>query len=187
MHKNRTSNEDMWKHIEVYFAYGGVQAISILVGLTTLSLGCIWTSSALHNKMLLSILRTPMNFFHSTPIARILNRFNKDVHKLDLNLYSTADGHLETTVGLPVLLTMVCVKIPIFLCILAPLLVLFLMIQQFYMAFSRQVKRLNAITKSPVLNSFSIRAYSMEGSLTARNMQLSTTVKTVFYKYNAYS
>ncbi|XP_022702909.1 multidrug resistance-associated protein 1-like isoform X1 [Varroa jacobsoni] len=195
MHKNRTSNEDMWQHIEVYLAYGGVQAISILVGLTALSLGCIWTSSALHNKMLLSILRAPMNFFDSTPTGRILNRFSRDVDELDLNLYSTADGYLETTVGLTILLTMVCIQIPIFLCILAPLLVLFLMIQQFYMASSRQVKRLNAITKSPVLNSFSesiagtvsIRAYSMEGSFTARNMQLlDNNQNCMFHEYNGY-
>ncbi|OQR69313.1 multidrug resistance-associated protein 1-like, partial [Tropilaelaps mercedesae] len=70
---NHTSREDILQYMEVYIAFGGVQAVSILVGLTALSLGCIWTSSALHNKMLYSVLRAPMRFFDSTPTGRILN------------------------------------------------------------------------------------------------------------------
>src|SRR5687767_1704543 len=85
-HQNRTNPAEMWPKMEMYLAYGGVQAVSILVGLTALSLGCIWTSSALHNKMLYAVLRAPMSFFDSTPTGRILNRLvspmpNEDIQR----------------------------------------------------------------------------------------------------------
>lgn len=64
----------MWEHMEIYLAYGGVNSLGVLVGLATLNIGCIWTSTSLHNKMLDAVLRAPMSFFDSTPTGRILNR-----------------------------------------------------------------------------------------------------------------
>ena len=46
----------------------------MLVALTALALGCIWTSTTLHNKMLVAVMKAPMRFFDSTPTGRILNR-----------------------------------------------------------------------------------------------------------------
>ncbi|OQR72060.1 canalicular multispecific organic anion transporter 1, partial [Tropilaelaps mercedesae] len=122
-------------------------------------------------------------------------RFSRDVDELDLSLYSTIDGYLETIVGLAILLVLVCIKIPSFTALLSPLLILFISIQQFYMNTSRQIKRLNAITKSPVLNSFnesiagtvSIRSYSVEGNFTAHNMRLlDNNQNCMFHEYNGY-
>lgn len=63
------------------------------------------------------------------------------------------------------------------------------------MATSRQIKRLNAITKSPVLNSFhetlagtaSIRAYKVQNEFTDRNMRLlDNNQNCVYHELNGY-
>lgn len=40
----------------------------------------------LHDKMLGSILRSPMSFFHANPVGRIINRFAKDTGDIDRNV-----------------------------------------------------------------------------------------------------
>lgn len=71
---NGTSTADMWHNMQIYVAIGASQGVAILVALTALALGCIWTSTTLHNKMLDAVMKAPMRFFDSTPTGRILNR-----------------------------------------------------------------------------------------------------------------
>ncbi len=52
-----------------------VSAICSSIGIVSLSLSL---SQTLHNKMLESVTRAPMEFFDSNPLGRIINRFSKD-------------------------------------------------------------------------------------------------------------
>lgn len=48
---------------------------------------CAFTASkVMHTRMVWSVLRAPMSFFHSTPLGRITNRFSEDVGILDVDL-----------------------------------------------------------------------------------------------------
>lgn len=47
---------------------------------------CLTASTKMHNEMLGKILHSPMLFFNTNPIGRILNRFSKDVGSLDESL-----------------------------------------------------------------------------------------------------
>lgn len=49
----------------------------------TLSLGTIVATKEMHQLMLNGIMRLPMEFFDTTPLGRILNRFSKDVDVTD--------------------------------------------------------------------------------------------------------
>lgn len=49
-------------------------------------LGAIKGSTVMHNNMLYNILRSPMLFFESTPLGRIVSRFSKDVSIADNDL-----------------------------------------------------------------------------------------------------
>lgn len=61
--------------------------IFVFAAAITLYVGCLNGSNILHNKLLHSILRAPLNtFFDVTPIGRILNRFSKDVDTLDSSI-----------------------------------------------------------------------------------------------------
>lgn len=49
----------------------------------TLALGCINCAQILHETLLTSIMRWPMELFDTTPLGRIVNRFSRDVEVVD--------------------------------------------------------------------------------------------------------
>ena len=58
-------------------------AVSALLGNAIMALGCLRAAKFLHEHMLTNILRSPMSFFDTTPLGRIVNRFSKDVDVAD--------------------------------------------------------------------------------------------------------
>ena len=48
-----------------------------MVATVVISVGTLNAASVLHGTMLTRILRSPMAFFDTTPLGRILNRFSK--------------------------------------------------------------------------------------------------------------
>ena len=73
----------MGEFLGIYGALGLGQAIFILFASLVLALGSIFASTRLHDSMLANILRSPMSFFDTTPLGRILNRFSKDIYIID--------------------------------------------------------------------------------------------------------
>ncbi len=69
--------------LTVYGALGVGQALFICIGSFALAIGSIKASATLHDNMLKSIMRSPMAFFDTTPLGRILNRFSKDIYTID--------------------------------------------------------------------------------------------------------
>ena len=61
----------------VYATLGMGQAVLVLLSSFCLAIGGIFGSRTLHDNMLANILRSPMSFFDTTPLGRILNRFSK--------------------------------------------------------------------------------------------------------------
>ena len=49
----------------------------VLFGAFSLAIGSLKASKTLHDGMLRNVLRSPMSFFDTTPLGRILNRFSK--------------------------------------------------------------------------------------------------------------
>ncbi|CAF4216107.1 unnamed protein product [Rotaria sp. Silwood2] len=128
-------------------------------------------STYFHNRMLKGILYTSLRFFESNPSGRILNRASKDQQVLDESL---PEALIETMQYL--LMTLGSVAIigmtnPWVLLILIPLVPTILWFRRFYMRSSRQLKRLESVTRSPIYALFSssldgltsIRAFRAQG------------------------
>ncbi|XP_059176453.1 ATP-binding cassette sub-family C member 2-like [Physella acuta] len=124
-------------------------------------------ASRLHGLLLERLLHAPMAFFDQTPIGRILNRFSKDVDTVDNNLPLIMCDVIVTATIITFTIIVVLIKSPIFGAVLVPLIVLFLIIKNYYVRTSRQLKRIESIARSPVYVHFSesltgaavIRAY----------------------------
>ncbi|OQR67649.1 multidrug resistance-associated protein 1-like [Tropilaelaps mercedesae] len=161
---------DSWARIWVYLSIGGGEALAVIIGSFALAFGCLSASSTLHSNMLWSIMRAPIAFFDATPLGRIINRFGKDIDVLDLELYLHLDGWLDSFFQVIATVLLVCIKIPFFLLIVLAISLVYFVIQKIYMTASRQFRRLQSTTRSPVLNNFaetlngasSIRAYKVE-------------------------
>ncbi|XP_050048216.1 multidrug resistance-associated protein 1 [Dermacentor andersoni] len=154
----------------VYGALGLAQGVTILLGTLALSLGSLKGAMLLHNGLLHNILRSPMSFFDTTPLGRIVNRFSKDVDTMDLAIPMTVRSWLMCFLQVVSTLIIITMTTPIFLAVAVPVFVLYYIIQAFYVATSRQLKRLESVTRSPIYTHFSetlsgvstIRAYGAQ-------------------------
>ncbi|ETN70563.1 hypothetical protein NECAME_14679, partial [Necator americanus] len=60
--------------------------ISFLLSLVSLCFAGLHASHSLHAPLLHNLLRSPMSFFDTTPLGRILNRCAKDIEVVDMML-----------------------------------------------------------------------------------------------------
>ena len=113
-------------------------------------------AAALHTRLLVGIVGTAQLFHDATPSGRLLNRLSGDVFAIDDSLPFSLNIFLAQAVGL--LGTVVILGVStygLFLLLLPILCFSFLRLQTRYRATSRELKRLDAVTRSPLLTQFS--------------------------------
>lgn len=164
-------------YLGVYGTLGVLQSASIMIATLFFAIYTLNAAVKLHNTMLMRILRSPMHFFDTTPLGRILNRFTKDIDILDTTIPMNVRQLFNQ--GLTVIGTLIAViyALPIFLVIVIPGAVLYYWVQKFYVATARQVKRMESATRSPIFNHFgetiigaaTIRAYNRVEPFTLEN------------------
>ncbi|PIK47382.1 putative multidrug resistance-associated protein 4 isoform X3 [Apostichopus japonicus] len=126
---------------------------------------CVNASKNLHNQMFAAIIRTPMQFFDTNPIGRILNRFSKDIGFLDELLPITLADFNAIAVQTCAVLITICIFNPLILIFTIPLGILFVFIRSYFLATSRDVKRIEGVCRSPV---FSHLSSTLQGLTTVR-------------------
>ncbi|CAM9423380.1 unnamed protein product, partial [Choristocarpus tenellus] len=122
-------------------------------------------SHKLHKRMLNRILRAPVIFFDSNPVGRILNRFTKDTHLMDDMLPMTVFDFIICTFMVTGSTILILVVNPWVILSLLPATAYFYWLLQFYFKTSREVKRLEATTRSPVYSQLS---ETLDGLVTIR-------------------
>uniref|UniRef100_A0A8C6MW78 ABC-type glutathione-S-conjugate transporter n=1 Tax=Mus spicilegus TaxID=10103 RepID=A0A8C6MW78_MUSSI len=184
---NSPSQRDM--RIGVFGALGIAQGIFLLSSSLWSIYACRNASKTLHRQLLTNILRAPMSFFDTTPTGRIVNRFAGDISTVDDTLPQTLRSWLLCFFGIVSTLVMICMATPIFIIIIIPLSILYISVQVFYVATSRQLRRLDSVTKSPIYSHFSetvsglpvIRAFEHQQRFLANSeKQIDTNQKCVF-------
>jgi ABC-type multidrug transport system fused ATPase/permease subunit len=113
----------------VYSGLGAAQAILIFFGAFSLALAAISASRALHAKMLKNILRSPMSFFDTTPLGRVLNRFSKDIYVVDEAIPGSVRSFLFTLFGVLSSLVVIIVTTPTFVIAIIPLGLFYFLVQ----------------------------------------------------------
>lgn len=141
-------------YIKVYASI----SVTIIFNYLFKSLGLAWAglqaSRFLHQYLLFNLVKAPMKFFDTTPFGRILNRFSKDIATIDDNIPRTFSMWMACFLSCLMTLFFIVYATPwVGLCII-PLLVVYYVVQRFYVASSRQLKRLESVTKSPIYNQF---------------------------------
>lgn len=91
------------------------------LGLTRL----INASGSLHSSMLFCIFRSPMAFFDTTPVGRIMNRFSSDIDILDDRVPRTFRLWAIMLSTLLVILVVISVNTPAFMIAIVPVGVLY--------------------------------------------------------------
>ncbi|XP_055802160.1 ABC transporter C family member 12-like isoform X4 [Solanum dulcamara] len=164
-------------YILVYAILSFSQVIVTLANSFWLIISSLNAAKRIHDSMLHSILRAPMVFFHTNPSGRIINRFAKDLGDIDRNVANIGNMCLSQLWQLLSTFVLIGVVSTISMWAIMPLLILFYAAYLYYQNTSREVKRLDSITRSPVYAQFgeainglsTIRAYKAHDQLASIN------------------
>ncbi|XP_072502792.1 ATP-binding cassette sub-family C member 3 isoform X1 [Notamacropus eugenii] len=161
----------------VYAALGLLQGFLVMLSSFTLAMGGIQAARLLHSKLLANKMRSPQSFYDTTPSGRILNRFSKDIYVIDEVIPPAILMLLGTFFNSTSTLVVIMSSTPLFAVVILPLAGLYIFVQRFYAATSRQLKRLESVSRSPIYSHFSetvtgatvIRAYKRSHDFIAIN------------------
>lgn len=152
------TSEDHFEPYLFIYIYSGIAVLScILVGarsylVTFLGLK---TSQIFFQQILNSILRAPMSFFDTTPSGRILSRVSSDQVNVDFLIPFFLSMAIAMYFTLLSILFIMCQYAWPSIFLIIPLAWLNLWYRRYYIASSRELTRLEAITKAPVIHHFS--------------------------------
>lgn len=105
-----------------------------------------------HDKMARAVLRSPMQFFETTPIGRILNRFSDDMNVVDQQLIWSILAVVDyglLTVGL---LSVVIFNLPIMGIVVFIFAFVFNAVRAYFISSARELKRLLSASRSPIFS-----------------------------------
>ena len=172
------SNPEVVKNIAIYFAFGVGSAALVVFQTLLLWIFCsIEASRKLHEKMAFAIFRSPMSFFDVTPAGRILNRFSSDIYKVDEVIARTFNMLFVNTARALFTMVVISTSTPAFLLLILPLGAVYVIYQKYYLRTSRELKRLDSVSKSPIFAHFqeslggisTIRAYRQQSRFIQEN------------------
>ncbi|PAV74681.1 hypothetical protein WR25_19463 isoform C [Diploscapter pachys] len=166
-----------------YGLLGVIESSCFLVSLIILVYACLNASRNLHKPLIHNLLRSPMSFFDTTPLGRILNRCAKDIEVIDASLPLNCRHLITCILQLIFTLIVIIISTPIFVLVIFPLGFLYMIIlvshifrkvtkncslQRFFVPTLRQLRRLESVHRSPIYSHFgetiqgatSIRAYN---------------------------
>uniref|UniRef100_A0A669PY13 ATP binding cassette subfamily C member 2 n=1 Tax=Phasianus colchicus TaxID=9054 RepID=A0A669PY13_PHACC len=163
--------------IGVFGALGVSQALFLFLATILSSHGAMRASRIVHEQLLSNILRVPMSFFDTTPTGRIVNRFAKDIFTVDETIPMSFRSWLNCFMGIISTLLMIALATPFFLVVIVPLGIFYYFVLRFYISTSRQLRRLDSVTRSPIYSHFGetvsglsvIRAYGHQQRFLQQN------------------
>nr|QGP74118.1 ABCC transporter [Sedum alfredii] len=133
------------------FAYGGLRAAAMM-----------------HDRLIVKIVGAPVSFFDETPGGRILNRFSSDLYTIDDSLPFILNILLANSVGLLGIVAVLIYVQVTFLIALLPFWFLYSKLQFYYRSTSRELRRLDSVSRSPIYTSFT---ETLDGSSTIRALE----------------
>ncbi|KAJ3029830.1 UNVERIFIED_CONTAM: hypothetical protein HDU68_010951 [Siphonaria sp. JEL0065] len=172
------SPSDTMFYITVYGLLGFSKVLVAVVLNLINVFGAIRASRSLHQSLLASILGAPLRFFETTPLGRILNRFSKDISTIDEDVMNSIFYFFHQLVKGATIIAVISYSAPWFLLSFFPIFYTYMSITQKYLNVSRELKRLQSVSRSPIFSLFSeclagvttVRAYNQ----TSRFSQMSS-------------
>ncbi|KAI9203555.1 P-loop containing nucleoside triphosphate hydrolase protein [Polychytrium aggregatum] len=155
--------------VDFYLGCYGLIGVTLLLTEQAFSLlelkGSYRASEKLHSELLHRILRAPMRFFETTPLGRIMNRFSRDIERIDQNVIQIVGSFVSIALDCVTIFLVISIITPVFLVTIAPIVYLYLRTAQKYLNCSRELKRLDSVSRSPV---YSLLSETLNGVSTIR-------------------
>ncbi|XP_062573234.1 multidrug resistance-associated protein 1-like [Saccostrea cucullata] len=136
----------------------------------SMALGGILASDRLFLGLLKHLLNCPMQIFQEHSMGQFINRYSSDIAEIDFIVPFTIRSMVNILLQLASVLGLILYAVPAFGIIIPILVILYYVLQRFYVATSRQLKRLESTLRSPIFSHFgesisgvsTIRAYGQQ-------------------------
>ena len=126
---NVTSSAERDMFLGVYGGLGLSQSMFVLLSSLSMAFATMKASRNIHKDMLVNVMHSPMSFFETTPLGRIVNRFSKDINVVDNTIPRSVLMFLRTFLNVVGTICAITYATPIFLVVIVFLGVLYVIIQ----------------------------------------------------------
>ena len=116
--------------------------------------GALRANKSLYANLLHRVFRAPLRFFDTTPMGRILNRFSKDFESVDSKIPTDFMIFWINWLVIISSAVTVCCVLPSFILPMAVVAIANILIGMSYVSSSRELKRLDSVTRSPLFSNF---------------------------------
>ncbi|KAL2945398.1 ABC transporter C family member 4 [Bienertia sinuspersici] len=151
--------------ISIYSVIAVVSVVLVFVRSFFITFFGLKTAQIFFSRILRSILHAPMSFFDTTPSGRILSRASTDQTNVDILVPFVLNLTVAMYITLLSIIIITCQYAWPTVFLLIPLGWLNLWYRAYYLSTSRELTRLDSITKAPVIHHFS---ESISGFMTIR-------------------
>ncbi|QLQ77932.1 hypothetical protein HG537_0A01790 [Torulaspora globosa] len=181
-------------YLTIYFLIGVIQSILSALKTVLSFVAGINASRKIFKQLLKRVMHAKLRFFDATPIGRIMNRFSKDMEAADQELTPFIEGAFYSLVSCVSTVVLITFITPQFLSVAILVAILYYFVGYFYLTGSRELKRLESISRSPIYQHFSetlvgvttIRAFGDESRFMRENLQkIDENNKPFFYLWVA--
>ncbi|XP_027741828.1 multidrug resistance-associated protein 1-like isoform X3 [Empidonax traillii] len=139
----------------IYGLLGFIQGLLVCCGAYVLTRGSLSASRALHRQLLDNVLHLPLQHFETNPVGQIISRFTKDLFVVDVCFHFYLKTWLNCTLDVIGTILVITSASPLFIVVVIPLGYFYFTIQRYYIASSRQIRRLAGASQAPVISHFS--------------------------------
>jgi len=180
------SSDPTYKKAPLAVYSGGVALMAVCVAAfnffrTYLSLVLgIRASTNMHNSLLYRVMGAPTAFFDTTPMGRIVQRFSKDLDQVDQQLVGQIGMLITCALQMFGSGVAIITATPLFTIGVLPIMKIYTAVMNYFRTVSRELKRINAISRSPIYSHFgetlgglsTVRAFAHEKRFAKKNERL---------------
>ncbi|CAN0486442.1 unnamed protein product [Ectocarpus sp. 8 AP-2014] len=112
----------------------------------------------MHDALTKNVMHAPVGWFERTPLGRILNRFSSDIQEVDKEVMDAIGSTLVCLFSALSIVTVIVytvrAPVPFLILALVPISCLAIVLGHRYLNASRELKRLDSVSKSPIYAHF---------------------------------
>ncbi|KAI0929440.1 hypothetical protein AcV7_005292 [Taiwanofungus camphoratus] len=166
-------------YMGTYAALGVASALFSFLLSFSFTLASLVAGLRMFKTALMAVLRSPISFFDTTPMGRIMSRLSKDQDTLDTELSMIAFQFLNTFSNVVGTVALVFYTFPLLGIIFVPLTIFYYLTAIYYRRSSVETKRLDSLMRSALYAAYSesltglstVRAYAQQGRFVKRSEQ----------------
>ncbi|ODV96391.1 hypothetical protein PACTADRAFT_49751 [Pachysolen tannophilus NRRL Y-2460] len=142
-------------YVSIYLFIGVLYSLISTIRVYISFLCGIKASNNIFKEVLSKVLKAPLRFFDTTPKGRIMNRFSKDIASVDQELVRYGETMFMYFIHCITTILLICIITPQFIFFTFFIIAGYYIVGKFYLTLSRELKRLDSISRSPIYQHFS--------------------------------